>query len=60
MRRVLVLLVSSGLVFSGLNVANAVTPKAGAVCKKLGAVAIAGGKEFKCIKQGKKRVWSRV
>ena len=39
--------------------ASAVTPKAGAACKNLGAVAIAGGKEFKCIKQGKKRVWSK-
>jgi hypothetical protein len=33
--------------------------KAGATCKKLGQVSKAAGKEYTCIKKGKKLVWSK-
>jgi len=33
--------------------------KSGAVCKKVGSTAIAGGKKYTCIKSGKKLVWNK-
>ncbi len=59
MRRWIAPLLFCTLLFSSLESASAVTPKTGATCKKLGAVVIAAGKEFKCIKKGSKRVWSK-
>ena len=59
MRRLIAHLLAFAFVFSNVSVATAVTPKAGATCKKLGAVVVSGGKEFKCIKRGTKRVWSK-
>ena len=59
MRRWIAPLLFCSLLFSSLESASAVTPKTGATCKKLGAVVIAAGKEFKCIKKGSKRVWSK-
>lgn len=38
---------------------NAATTKAGATCKKIGAVSISGGKKFTCIKSGKKFIWNK-
>ena len=37
----------------------AVTPKAGAPCKKIGAKEILNNREFTCVKKGKKRVWNK-
>ncbi|MEY4163120.1 MAG: hypothetical protein RLZZ79_72 [Actinomycetota bacterium] len=37
----------------------AVTPKAGATCKKIGATEILNNREFTCVKKGKKRVWNK-
>ena len=39
--------------------ADAVTPKAGATCKKLGAKQSFNNREFTCIKKGNKRVWNK-
>ena len=35
------------------------TAKAGGVCTKVGATAIAGGKKYTCVKSGKKNIWSK-
>ena len=59
MRRSSIFLLSAFLIFSGAQTVSAEAPKAGASCKKLGATAIAKGKEYKCIKKGSKRVWSK-
>lgn len=59
MRKAFALLVLSSFVFANLSPAHAVTPRAGATCKKLGAKETFKGREFTCIKKGSKRVWNR-
>ena len=59
MRRLLGILISSLLVFLPLSEASAATPKAGAKCKKAGSVVVSKGREFTCIKQKKKLIWSK-
>jgi hypothetical protein len=44
---------------SSLSPANAAV-KAGASCKKLGQTAIQGKSSYKCVKSGKKLIWSIV
>ena len=39
--------------------ADALTPKAGATCSKLGQVVDFQGKRFTCIKSGSKKVWNK-
>ena len=58
MRRV-ASLISLFLVFGFMPSAEAVTPKAGATCKKLGAKQIFNNREFTCVKNGNKRVWNK-
>ena len=44
---------------SPLNVADAVAPKKGASCSKVGKKQVFAGKTFTCIQSGKKLVWSK-
>jgi hypothetical protein len=52
---VLVIIFATG----SLSPANAAV-KAGASCKKLGQTAIQGKNSYKCVKSGKKLIWSIV
>ncbi|MFM2352326.1 MAG: hypothetical protein RL096_807, partial [Actinomycetota bacterium] len=64
MRKVLAIVIASGLLFAGLTTpAQAATPKAGAACAKAGITQVvkAGTKttKFTCVKSGKKTVWNK-
>ena len=53
------------LVLAAIFAASSISPlsaavKAGTVCKKVGQVSIQGKNSFKCIKSGKKLIWSIV
>jgi hypothetical protein len=54
-----VLLLSVVFVSSSLLPSHAAV-KAGAICKKVGQVSIQGKNSFKCVKSGKKLIWSKV
>ncbi len=59
-RAVLSLIVTTGLILNIPQISfSAVTPKAGAVCSKLGKKQNSAGKTFTCVKKGKKLVWNQ-
>lgn len=57
MRKVTVLLLAISL--TGIAPADGAVVKAGAKCKKVGAIATVSGKKFTCIKTGAKLVWNK-
>lgn len=57
MRKFSVLLLAISL--TGIAPADAAVVKAGAQCKKVGAIATVSGKKFTCIKTGAKLVWNK-
>ena len=58
-RSVLGTLIVASLVASVVPSYSAPAPKAGAVCRKAGVTQSYNGKKFKCVKSGKKLVWSK-
>lgn len=58
MKKILFALVLA-LVLPALPVAASSMPKTGASCKKAGLVQSSNGKNFTCVKSGKKLVWSK-
>ena len=59
MRRALVISLVAVLALGVSPLISSAAVKAGATCKKLGQVSKAAGKEYTCIKKGKKLVWSK-
>jgi hypothetical protein len=59
MQKRIVVTVLVGLLFSISSPIFAATPKAGASCTKAGSTAISAGKQYTCIKSGKKLVWDK-
>ena len=57
MHKFIVLLLAVSL--TGISPADAAVVKAGAQCKKVGAIATVSGKKFTCIKTGAKLVWNK-
>ena len=58
LRNVLVCLLASAIVSNfGLNVAHGEAPKAGGSCSKVGIKASISGKNYICMKSGKKLLW---
>lgn len=47
------------LILQIIGPANAVTPKAGSGCSKLGITATYAGKKYTCVKSGSKLVWNK-
>jgi hypothetical protein len=60
MKKIISILIISGLFFIQQNIpANAAT-KAGGACTKAGITSVASGQTFTCVKSGKKLVWDKV
>jgi hypothetical protein len=59
MKRSLAIVLVALLTLSTNTSISSAAVKAGATCKKLGQVSKAAGKEYTCIKKGKKLVWSK-
>lgn len=57
MRKFIVLLLAISL--TGIAPADAAVVKAGAKCKKVGAIATVSGKKFTCLKTGAELVWNK-
>ena len=57
MKKFLAILITAALFLVPLNAVAAV--KAGDTCKKVGTTSTANGKEYTCIKSGKKLVWNK-
>ena len=59
MKRLLAIVLVALLTLSTNTSISSAAVKAGATCKKAGQVSKAAGKEYTCIKKGKKLVWSK-
>jgi len=59
MRRFQTFLLSFAVLITGVGVAQAALPKAGATCPKAGMTALNANVKFTCIKSGKKTVWNQ-
>ena len=55
----MILLFAAGVSLSVVTSAQAATPKPGTTCLKVGFKQISNGKQFTCIKSGKKLVWDK-
>ena len=55
----MILLLTAGISLGVVTNAQAATPKPGTTCLKLGFKQISNGKQFTCIKSGKKLVWDK-
>jgi hypothetical protein len=60
MTRLLKILLLSAVFASSSLLPSHAALKAGAMCKKVGQVSIQGKNSFKCVKSGKKLIWSKV
>ena len=55
----MILLLTAGISLGVVTNAQAATPKPGTTCLKVGFKQISNGKQFTCIKSGKKLVWDK-